>query len=58
MVALACQKPSELGYPHEMWTTSLLATHVRQHAEAAGYPALRRLARGTVSKILTRSLIE
>ena len=54
VVALACQKPSALGYPHEMWTTTLLAEHVRRHAEAAGYPALRRLARGTVSKILTR----
>jgi transposase len=57
VVALACQKPSALGYPHEMWTTTLLAEHVRRHAEAAGYPALRRLVRGTVSKILTRSQV-
>lgn len=55
VVALACRKPLELGYPHEMWTTTLLAEHVRRYAEAAGYPALRRLARGTVSKILTKS---
>ncbi len=57
VVALACRKPSELGYPHEMWTTTLLAEHVRRHAETAGYPALRRLARGTVSKILTKSQV-
>jgi transposase len=57
VVALACQKPMDLGYPHEMWTTTLLADHVRAHAEAAGYPALRRLARGTVSKILTKSQV-
>jgi len=57
VVALACQKPSEFGYPHEMWTTTLLAAHIRQHAEAAGYPALRRLARGTVSKILTKNQV-
>jgi transposase len=57
VVALACQKPKDLGYPHEMWTTTLLAEHVRVHAEAAGYPALRRLARGTVSKILTKSQV-
>ena len=34
LVALACQKPKELGYPHELWTTRLLAAHARQHAPA------------------------
>jgi transposase len=29
LVALACQKPKELGYPHELWTTRLLAAHAR-----------------------------
>ena len=31
VVALACQKPKELGYAQELWTTRLLAQHVRQH---------------------------
>jgi transposase len=57
VVALACTKPTELGYPNEMWTTTLLAEHVRRHAEEAGYPALCRLARGTVSKILSKSKV-
>ena len=52
VVALACQKPKELGYAQELWTTRLLAKHVRQHGLAAGHPSLRHLARGTVSKIL------
>jgi len=52
VVALACQKPEELGYAQELWTTRLLAQHVRQHAVAAGHPSLQHLARGTVSKIL------
>ena len=52
VVSLACQKAKELGYPHEFWTTRLLARHVREHAEAAGYPCLMRLAQGTVCKIL------
>ena len=26
LVALACQKAKELGYPHELWTTRLLST--------------------------------
>ena len=52
VVSLACQKAKELGYPHELWTTRLLARHVREHADAAGYPCLMRLAQGTVCKIL------
>jgi transposase len=52
VVSLACQKAKDLGYPHELWTTRLLARHVREHAEAAGYPCLMRLAQGTVCKIL------
>jgi transposase len=52
VINLACQKPKELGYAQELWTTRLLMTHVRQHAAAAGHPSLARLGRGTVSKIL------
>ena len=29
LVDLACRKAKELGYPHELWTTRLLARHVR-----------------------------
>jgi transposase len=32
VVSLACQKAKDLGYPHELWTTRLLARHVREHA--------------------------
>ena len=52
VVALACQKPKELGYAQELWTTSLLARHVRKQGAAAGHASLQHLARGTVSKIL------
>ena len=52
LVALACRKPKELGYPHELWTTRLLAAHVRDNGPAAGHPSLSRLAQGTVCKIL------
>jgi transposase len=52
VVSLACQKAKELGYPHELWTTRLLARYVRENAEAAEYPCLMRLAQGTVCKIL------
>ena len=52
LVDLACRKPKDLGYPEELWTTARLASHARAHCVAAGHPALARLGRGTVSKIL------
>lgn len=52
VVDLACQKPMELGYPEELWTTARLAAHIRAHCEKAGHPSLARLGRGTVSKLL------
>src|SRR5690348_8617611 len=52
LVALACRKAKELGYPHELWTTRLLAAHARQHGPTAGHPSLAKLAQGTVCKIL------
>src|SRR6202166_696232 len=47
-----CRKPKDFGYPHEVWTTRLLAEHVRERAAAAGYACLARLAQGTLCKIL------
>lgn len=55
VVNVACQKPKELGYSYEIWTTDLLARHVRRHCESAGHPCLLKMARGTVSKILRAS---
>ena len=52
LVALACRKAKDLGYPHEVWTTRLLAQHAREHGPAAGHACLRELAQGTVCKIL------
>jgi hypothetical protein len=52
LVSLACQKAKDLGYPHELWTTRLLARHAREHATAAGHPSLARIVQGTVCKIL------
>jgi transposase len=57
VVSLACQKPKDLGYAQELWTTRLLASHIRQHCAAQGHPSLLHLARGTVSKILRQSQV-
>lgn len=48
----ACHKPKELGYSYELWTYRLLAAHVRQHCVTAGHPALRKLSRSKLHKIL------
>jgi transposase len=53
VVDLACQKPKDLGYAQELWTTRLLAKHIRKHCLAGGHPQLQNLGRGTVSKILS-----
>src|SRR5436189_5036326 len=47
LTSLACRKAKELGYPHELWTTRLLADHARQHGPAA---CLANLAQRTVCK--------
>lgn len=52
LVDLACRKAKELGYPHEVWTTRLLAEHAREHGPAAGHACLSDLVQGTVCKIL------
>ena len=54
LVSLACQKAKDLGYPHELWTTRLLARHAREHAQAAGHPCMAKIVQGTVCKILAR----
>jgi transposase len=48
----ACQKPKELGYSYELWTYRLLTAHIREHCVAAGYPALQKLSRSKLHKIL------
>jgi transposase len=57
LVSLACQKPKELGYAQELWTTRLLAQHVRKHCAAAGHASLAKVGRGTVSKILSANKV-
>jgi len=58
LVALACRKPKDLGYPHELWTTRLLAAHARDQGPAEGHPSLGKLAQGTVCKILAEHAVK
>ena len=58
LVSLACQKAKDVGYPHELWTTRLLARHAREHAPNAGHVCLARIAQGTVCKILAEQEVK
>ena len=58
LTSLACRKAKELGYPHELWTTRLLARHAREHGPAQGHACLANLAQGTVCKILDQEEVK
>src|SRR6202171_1259760 len=58
LVSLACHKAKDHGYPHELWTTRLLARHAREHGPAAGHGCLANLVQGTVCKILGQEEIK
>src|ERR1700760_346274 len=58
LVSLACDKAKDHGYPHELWTTRLLARHAREHGAAAGHRCLTNLVQGTVCKILGQEEIK
>ena len=58
LVSLACRKAKALGYPHELWTTRLLARHAREHGPAEGHACLGRLVQGTVCKILNEQEVK
>src|SRR5260370_18777414 len=58
LVSVACDKAKDHGYPHELWTTRLLARHAREHGAAAGHGCLANLVQGTVCKILGQEEIK
>ena len=54
VVALACRKAKDLGYPHEVWTTRLLASHAREHGPAEGHACLAGWPRAPCARSSTR----
>jgi hypothetical protein len=50
VVDLACRKAKDLGYPHELWTTRLLARHAREHGPAKDTPASASWLRARCAK--------
>jgi len=58
IVDLLCRKPTEFGYPHELWTQRLLQQYVREHAVEEGFPEVAHISQGTISKIANASAIK
>jgi len=52
VVDLACRRAKDLGYPHELWTTRLLAGHIREHGPKAGHARLPRWFRARCARSL------
>jgi transposase len=58
IISIACIKPKDIGYPHELWTQRLLVEYIRAHCHEKGFKELSNIAQGTVSKILNASKIK
>ncbi len=58
IISIACMKPKDLGYPHELWTQQLLAEYVQKNSIAMGFPEASKISSGTISKILGASNIK
>lgn len=56
--ALAVTTPQKLGFPEEIWTLSLLSRYIREHCEERGYPALLKLQKGPLSRMLKENNIQ
>lgn len=58
VIHLACGKPTDYGYAAERWTIAQLAKHIRENAVEKGYPALARMGKGGLHKILAEAQIK
>ncbi|MGB6398804.1 MAG: hypothetical protein WBF73_24465, partial [Bradyrhizobium sp.] len=56
LTSLSRRKAKELGYPHELWTTRLLARHAREHGPAEGHPCLAN-TKMTVARVAARLVL-
>lgn len=55
---IACQKPSNYGYPQELWTVSKIRKHILETCEQGGYAELKDVAKSKVWSILNDAEIK
>lgn len=53
-----CQKPKTLGYSYEVWTTRLLARHIKENADDTGHLSVNNIGSGIVARILIENDIK
>ena len=58
VLSIACTSPKELGYANEVWTYSLLISHIRKSCNENGHGCLSKLGKGVLNGILTRGNIQ
>lgn len=58
VLSVACRKPTDFGYAHEVWTYSLLAKHLRKHCQKARHSCLAKLGNSRLHAILSKSNIK
>ena len=59
LVSLTCQKAKDVGYPHELWTTRLLALPCpRACIAAAGHVCLAQIRTGHGLQILAEQEVK
>ena len=58
VVDLACMKAKDFGYPHELWSISLLRDHIKKHCSEKGFPELSKVSKSTVWNILNEREIK
>ena len=56
--SLAVTSPLELDLPEETWTLSHLSSYIQKHCNEKGYPALKNIQKGSLSRMLKENHIQ
>ena len=57
VLSIACSSPKEIGYANEVWTYSLLISHIRKTCNDNGHECLGKIGKGVLNGILTKGNI-
>jgi transposase len=57
VLSTACTSPKEIGYANELWTYSLLISHIRKTCNDNGHECLSKIGKGVLNGILTKENI-
>ncbi len=58
VLSIACRKPIDFSYAHELWTYSLLIKHIKKHCKENGHSCLELIGKGRLNSILSKSNIK